>query len=177
MSWMQRDLAGAVKAAPLLMLLAAVAVAGWMFVTKDSLPAVTQPIAYNHQKHLAVGLTCDNCHQYYERYAVAGLPKTELCMTCHAASLTDSPEEGKVRAYGDRGQEIPWIKVHNIPDHSYFSHQRHVTLGKLDCAVCHGDMTQRTTPVTRPAVSLTMGWCVSCHEQRQATTDCNACHR
>jgi len=171
------DLAGAARAALLLMVLAAVAVAGWLLATKATTPAVSQPIAFNHQKHLTLGFACDTCHQYYERYAVAGLPKTEVCMTCHLAPLTDSPEEQKVRIYGERDEEIPWVKVHKIPDHSFFSHRRHVTLGKLECTACHGDMTQRTTPVIRPAVNLSMDWCVGCHEQRQVTTDCNACHK
>ncbi len=174
---MTHDCDGAAMAPFALMLLVGIALAAWVFGTKATTPAVTQPIAYNHQKHLAAGLTCDTCHQYYEQYSVAGLPKTDVCMTCHAAPLASSPEEEKVRAYGERGEEIPWVKVHRIPEHSYFSHRRHVTLGKVDCAVCHGDMTQRTTPVTKPAVSLTMDWCVSCHEQRQAATDCSACHR
>jgi hypothetical protein len=163
---------------PLLLVVSVVAaLAAWVLATRATPPAVIQPIAFNHQKHLAVGLTCDSCHQYYEQHAVAGLPRTELCMGCHAAPLTESPEEEKVRSYGERGHEIPWIKIHVLPDHSFFSHRRHVALGKLDCVVCHGDMARRTTPVTAPAVKLTMDWCVGCHTRRHVTSDCNACHR
>lgn len=177
MTWMNRGLAGAAKVPVLLVVLAAMAVVAWLLAIKAAAPAIVQPIAFNHQKHLTAGVACDTCHQYAERYAVAGFPATEVCLACHAAPLTDSPEEEKVRAYGERGEEIPWAQVHALPDHSFFSHRRHVTLGKLDCAVCHGDMAQQTMPVTRPVVALTMDWCMGCHERRKVTNDCNTCHK
>jgi len=153
------------------------AVAAWVLAMRATPATVIQPIAFNHQKHLGVGLSCDACHQHYAQQTIAGLPNTEVCMACHAAPLSESLEEEKVRAYAERGHEIPWITIHALPDHSFFSHRRHVALGKLDCAVCHGDMTQRTAPVTAPAVKLTMAWCVGCHTQRNVTTDCSACHK
>jgi mono/diheme cytochrome c family protein len=79
---------------------------------------------------------------------------------------------------------IVWNKVHNLPDHVYFNHRQHVVVGKVDCAQCHGDMTKQTEVAmvqpsselnkidknieagvnfTKP--TLTMGWCIECHEQ------------
>ena len=42
------------------------------------------------------------------------------------------------------------------------------------CQTCHGDVgAMRTVEQVAP---LTMGWCVGCHEQRQAPDDCLICH-
>jgi len=84
MIWMQRDAAGAAEWLGLLLLLVGVAVAGWGLVIKATPPAATQASAYNHQLHLAMGLTCDSCHPYSAQHAVAGLPRIDVCMTCHA---------------------------------------------------------------------------------------------
>jgi len=37
---------------------------------------------------------------------------------------------------------IEWIRVHNLPDHVYFSHAQHVTVGKLECQQCHGPVEE-----------------------------------
>jgi len=47
-------------------------------------------------------------------------------------------------------------------------------LYKDQCATCHGDMSQAT--VAQPVVKFTMGTCVSCHRQRNASQDCATCH-
>ncbi len=147
-----------------------------IWVSEARRPIIKQPIAFNHKKHIDQGLSCDMCHQYYGAYPVAGLPNTEICMGCHAVELSDSPEEQKVREYGEAGKEIPWKKIYTVPTHVYFSHQRHVTLGKLECTNCHGEMAEQTTPVERPAIDLTMEYCIACHKAEKVTIDCNTCH-
>ena len=39
---------------------------------------------------------------------------------------------------------IEWIRVHNLPDHAYFNHAQHVTVGGLECQQCHGNMQEKT---------------------------------
>ena len=94
-----------------------------------------------------------------------------------AIAITESPEEEKIRQYAAKGMEIPWQRVYRVPSHVYFSHRRHVTLGGLDCAACHGDVKGSSVPVTRPAVVLDMKACMDCHQKRQASNDCDGCHR
>jgi hypothetical protein len=33
---------------------------------------------------------------------------------------------------------IEWVRIHNLPDHAYFNHAQHVTVGKVECQTCHG---------------------------------------
>ncbi|HLC27071.1 MAG TPA: cytochrome c3 family protein [bacterium] len=140
---------------------------------------VQQPIQFNHNLHVEKnGLSCDTCHQYYAEYQPAGIPKIEVCATCHVAPMGQSPEEAKVRSYVEKGKEIPWVKIHNVPDHVYFSHRRHVTLGKVDCQICHGKVKERKTPFEKPVVNIiSMDFCINCHKQRKVTNDCAACHK
>ncbi|MBK9728381.1 MAG: c-type cytochrome [Saprospiraceae bacterium] len=58
---------------------------------------------------------------------------------------------------------IEWKRIHNLPDHVYFNHSQHVSIGKIDCAQCHGKVDQM--PVVRQYAPLSMGWCINCHRQ------------
>lgn len=137
-----------------------------------------QPIQFNHNLHVVKnGLTCDTCHQYYADYQRAGLPGVEVCANCHQSPMGKSKEEAKVRSYVEKGERILWTQVYHVPSHVYFSHRRHVTLGKVDCETCHGKVKERTTPFVRPVVNLSMQFCIDCHKQHKVTTDCIACHR
>ncbi len=60
---------------------------------------------------------------------------------------------------------IPWVRVHNLPDHAYFNHAQHVTVGQVECQTCHGpvenmELLQQYSP-------LSMGWCINCHRQTE----------
>ncbi len=136
-----------------------------------------QPIAFNHAKHLAAGLECSQCHTGTQTSEHAGLPPLETCMGCHEAALTQSHEEARLRSFAAAGREIPWRPVTRVPSHVYFSHRRHVALGKITCAVCHGAMENVTAPPHAPLRAITMESCIQCHQKNQARTDCNDCHR
>ncbi|MBI4463937.1 MAG: cytochrome c3 family protein [Acidobacteria bacterium] len=142
-----------------------------------SAPRVQQPIQYNHQKHLDAGLDCATCHTLYATSPWAGLPTTETCSTCHQAPLTESPEEGKLVQLVEKGEALHWKQVNQLPTHVYFSHQTHAVSAGIDCATCHGEMQERTTPPTKPFFAWTMNACLNCHEQQRASLDCNGCHR
>jgi mono/diheme cytochrome c family protein len=58
---------------------------------------------------------------------------------------------------------IEWKKVHNLPDHVYFNHAQHVTVGKVECQSCHG--TVEKMEVLKQHAPLSMGWCINCHRQ------------
>ena len=58
---------------------------------------------------------------------------------------------------------IPWIRVHNLPDHVFFSHAQHVDVGEIECQTCHGPI--ETMDVVSQHAPLSMGWCVNCHRQ------------
>lgn len=139
--------------------------------------AGAQPIAYNHAKHLAAGLTCTDCHAGARTQEHATLPALETCMSCHESALTQSSEEAKLRALAAGGRELAWTQVTRVPAHVYFSHRRHVTLGRIECVSCHGAMEKVSAPPSRPFRDFSMTACIGCHEQNHARTDCNDCHR
>jgi hypothetical protein len=138
----------------------------------------SQPIAFNHNKHIEeVGLGCFDCHAFAMTHEKASIPNIDFCINCHENAMTDSKEEEKLVEYIKNDQPIPWIQVHRVPDHAYFSHRRHVSLGKIACQECHGDVSSMTAPFTRPQVKIDMKFCTSCHDRMQVTNDCAACHR
>ena len=64
--------------------------------------------------------------------------------------------------YKDKVQgPIEWKRVHNLPDHVYFNHSQHVTVGKVACQSCHG--TVEKMEVLKQHAPLSMGWCINCH--------------
>ncbi|MBI2370462.1 MAG: cytochrome c3 family protein [Deltaproteobacteria bacterium] len=156
---------------------AVIVVVGGVLFAQRLEPAVRQPIQFNHAKHIAQGLECAACHQYVKEQTFAGLPTVETCMMCHSAPQTKSPEEEKVRQFAEKGQGIPWQRLYRMPGHVFFSHRRHVSVAKVECQTCHGAMAQATTPPSRPLVNQSMSWCLACHEKRQASVDCVACHK
>jgi hypothetical protein len=97
-------------------------------------------------------------------------------MNCHAETKVDStdrPELEKLKNYFKEGTEIPWVKVHDLPDFVHFSHKRHVKAGVL-CQECHGEVQDDMT-VGRRVSELTMGWCLDCHETHPSIPD-NYCN-
>lgn len=136
-----------------------------------------QPIQFDHKLHVSQDMTCDTCHEQVEKGARATLPSVDDCMGCHADAQGSSPEEPKVRRYADEGEQIPWVRVNRMPGHVYFPHRNHVKLAKLDCAVCHGDMKNASSPPPRSQVAgLSMRKCMRCHTERGVSNDCIGCH-
>lgn len=172
-----KGFSGAVLAFCGVILSVVLAVGGFLAFDRLAGPSAHQPIAYNHKVHLAQGLECGMCHTgIAEGKPRAGLPTVEICASCHNQDDT-TPRAQLVREYVAASRPIAWQRVYRVPSHVLFSHRRHVGVGKLDCALCHGDMTKVEKPVTRPAVKITMRRCVACHESRKVTADCMACHR
>jgi mono/diheme cytochrome c family protein len=164
----------------------------------------SQPIAFPHDKHAGLnGIDCKYCHNSVAKSKSAGLPTVNVCMNCHKqingkteqqqaeiakiyAAAGWNPNLKPAGGYTGNTKPIVWNKVHVLPDHVYFNHSQHVTVGGIDCKQCHGDMTKqnqtaRVTPVadinklhdeddkiiqlTKP--TLTMGWCIECHGKKK----------
>ncbi|HIM50486.1 MAG: cytochrome c family protein [Vicinamibacterales bacterium] len=133
-----------------------------------------QPIAFSHAQHVtAVGVDCQFCHAYARRGPVAGIPSVQRCVGCHRVVLNEQPEILKVLEYWENAEPIPWIRVHDLPDYVRFAHKPHIRAG-VDCADCHGQVEKMHAAVQ--VESLSMGWCLSCHQERDVTRDCLACH-
>jgi hypothetical protein len=137
-------------------------------------PGLEQPIAFSHRVHATdKEIDCLYCHPYAERSINAGLPTAGKCLGCHDHIIPGHDEIIKLKIYGKTGEEVPWVKVHYLPDHVYFPHVRHLGKG-LACRECHGDVeiVDRLRQVT-----FYMGLCTDCHRQKGASIDCAACHQ
>jgi len=135
-----------------------------------------QPISFNHKKHLEQGLECDSCHRYFKTQTFSGIPGVATCLECHQEAITKSAEEEKIRQFAKKGERIPWKRIYEEPDYVFFSHRRHVVLGKIPCQTCHGKMQDIERPPSKPYVRMTMNWCMGCHTENRVTNDCLACH-
>jgi len=135
-----------------------------------------QPLLFNHKKHQEQGIECASCHRHFKEQTFSGMPTLATCLECHKDAITKNPEEEKIRQFQQKKQEIPWKRLYEQPDHIFFSHRRHVVVGKIDCKSCHGDMGQSERPPSKPWVKMTMKWCMDCHVKTKATNDCLACH-
>jgi len=60
---------------------------------------------------------------------------------------------------------IEWIRIHNLPDHVYFNHAQHVTIGKVECQQCHGKVEEMGK--LQQHSPLSMGWCINCHRETE----------
>jgi len=135
-----------------------------------------QPLPYTHRAHIELaGLDCVDCHNGVETGPVAHIPSVALCMDCHEFIATESPAIQILTAYYERNEEPPWQRVYgwNEEAHVRFNHAPHIRAG-VECAVCHGNVAQMT--VAERVVDHTMGFCINCHEQEQASNDCLVCH-
>ena len=148
-----------------------------------------QPIAFSHKIHAGDnGIDCNYCHSSARTSKTSGIPSANVCMNCHAnittGTNTGTTEIQKIydaigydpetRTYieGYEQQPIQWVRIHNLPDLSYFNHSQHVTVGKLECQECHGPVQEMD--VVYQHSELTMGWCVNCHKETQMKMEGNA---
>jgi mono/diheme cytochrome c family protein len=119
---------------------------------------------------------CMNCHMAIKEY------KGEAIVDADGKSINGTAEIQKLYAYAgwnpdkkeynpdnnkdgipDGAHAIPWIKIHNLPDHVYFNHSQHVKVGKQNCQTCHGNIQEM--PEVYQFSDLSMGWCINCHRE------------
>ena len=124
-----------------------------------------QPIPFSHKHHaFELGIDCRFCHTSVETGAVAGLPTTEICMTCHSQIWSNSPLLEPLREGWRTGTPIEWVKVNRVPDFVYFDHSIHVNKG-ISCNVCHGPVQEMQ--ITAKGQTFHMAWCLDCHNSPQ----------
>lgn len=141
-----------------------------------------QPIAFYHSVHAGDNqIPCAYCHYSADRAADAGIPSVQVCVGCHvtgSSAPTHDPrtatlafpsaqrdsfwhrEALKLVDFWQRGEAIPWVRIHKVPEHAKFPHYVHVNVG-LQCQTCHGPIEEMDT--VYQFSSLRMGWCIDCH--------------
>lgn len=149
----------------IIVLITAIVFGFWYFGSPEFLEvgyAPEQPIPYSHDLHAGeLGIDCRYCHGGAEVSAAASIPSTQTCMTCHETIETDNPELlDPLFESWETGDPIEWIRVHKLPEHSYFDHSIHVNAG-VGCDTCHGRVDRMETVMK--AESMSMSWCLDCH--------------
>lgn len=120
-----------------------------------------QPVPFSHEHHVrGLGIDCRYCHTSVETSAVASVPPTYTCMSCHSQIWSDSPMLAPVRESLKSGKPLAWTRIHDLPDFVYFHHGIHVQKG-IGCVECHGRVD--LMPLTWKDQPLTMEWCLECH--------------
>src|SRR5690606_10291708 len=114
------------------------------------------------------------CHSSARRSITAGIPPMNTCMGCHKFVATDLEPIKVLTEKYQKDEPIEWIKVHDLPDFVRFSHKIHVSGAGLECQDCHGAVEEME--VVEQKAWLQMSWCLECHRQKGATTECMACH-
>ena len=147
-----------------------------------------QPIAFSHKIHAGDnGIDCNYCHVSARKSKHSSIPSANVCMNCHASivegSIAGTTELQKIydavgydpdsRTYieGYEQKPIEWVRIHNLPDLSYFNHSQHVTVGQLECQECHGTIEEMD--VVKQHSELTMGWCIECHRETEVKMEGN----
>jgi len=155
---------------------------------KDYAPS--QPIFYSHKVHAGINqVNCLYCHGGAQDGKHSNIPSVNVCMNCHLAineykgtaklyteegkEVNGTAEIQKLYKYANftpgkpwdasKAQAIPWVRIHNLPDHVYFNHSQHVKAGKVQCQTCHGEITKMDE--VKQFSDLSMGWCVNCHRE------------
>jgi cytochrome c2 len=151
-----------------------------------------QPIFYSHKVHAGINqINCLYCHGSAWDSKTAGVPSVNICMNCHKAitEYTKGPklfneEQEEINGTAEiaklfkaagfdpakpnawdpsKAKPLEWIKIHNLPDHVFFSHAQHIRAGKVQCQTCHGEITAMDE--VKQFSELSMGWCVNCHRE------------
>ncbi|MHB8419397.1 MAG: cytochrome c3 family protein [Myxococcales bacterium] len=135
-----------------------------------------QPFHFDHRVHAGkYRIPCLTCHTSADHATAAGIPTGDKCMGCHRFVDSQKPDVKALAKAVELGQPIAWNRVHRLPDHVFFTHERHVLAG-VACQTCHGPV--ETMAVVHQVAPLTMGWCVECHVANRAPhTDCLVCHK
>jgi cytochrome c551/c552 len=149
-----------------------------------------QPIYYSHKVHAGINqINCLYCHGAAWDSRNAAIPSTNVCMNCHKTitsyekgprlydekgnEINANAEIQKLFDYAGfdpknaaawdpaKAKPIPWVRIHNLPDHVFFSHAQHIRAGKVQCQTCHGEITNMHE--VYQFSELSMGWCINCH--------------
>ncbi len=142
---------------------------------------------------------CMNCHktikeykgEYYEEHLVdngmfADADEVKNFYTGEIQKMYKAIGwDPATNSYTGEQRPIEWVRIHNMPDFVYFSHEQHVVAGETAilraieegtipnakelnlpdnsqvCFACHGDVTKMDE--LKMANQFTMGWCIECH--------------
>ena len=111
-----------------------------------SLKGPRQPIFFRHDIHAGqFKMQCQYCHYSVAVSPEPAFPSMQTCMGCHlvvgGSDSAAKTEIKKVRQAWTDKKPVEWVRVHYLPRHAHFPHQRHIkALGPNACTTCHGNV-------------------------------------
>ncbi len=154
-------------------------------------PPPTLSLTFDHARHARRGITCARCHEQAARSVASKddlLPGEQACRGCHAIDRMQPRKDvaaGQAVARCDAchpgftGITVPGMpepepaRVTVPPPALKFNHKLHMDRG-MACTLCHAGVEEVGLATT--AELPKMGLCLGCHDGRQATARCGACH-
>ncbi len=129
---------------------------------------------FDHAAHISRGVECADCHGA-EPEQFNRMPELDSCTECHNDIDGEKPPEKRAAAFYDADKKGKWTHASKLDRELVFPHAQHVTALGKDCTACHGDVAESKT--STGFAPLTMGACMSCHEQKApGKNDCAVCH-
>jgi hypothetical protein len=133
--------------------------------------AGTPGVKFSHKFHIAeVGVDCVTCHPAVKTSAKSSdnlFPTHDVCSTCHQDQIDSTCSYCHINADD--------IQPRTVPAREFiFSHQQHVGMTNVECKTCHADVDSSVAVNTIHLPGMTT--CTTCHNDRKATNQCEACH-
>ncbi len=120
-------------------------------------------LGFPHAQH-AEAADCATCHEGAAKSPSGKenlLPAIDVCKGCHEQSDFD--------LWGWTGAKS---RHADLPT---FSHEKHLTMQGIDCAHCHGALSDPLMAGTGKG-EISHAICFACHDGKKATGDCASCH-
>ncbi len=155
-------------------------------------PGESLPIRFDHARHARLGATCEGCHTRAAGSTTAAdnlIPTEAACRGCHKI---DRANPGKSVAAGQGAARCDachvdeagrgWMPGGGLVEpprvvmprpNLKFNHRLHAVRG-IGCALCHTAAAGQGM-VTRADLPM-MSSCLACHDGKQSTARCGACH-
>ncbi|MDB4980277.1 MAG: cytochrome c family protein [Myxococcales bacterium] len=154
-------------------------------------PAQVIPLRFDHARHLKLSVKCETCHVSASTSTSAAdnlIPAEAACRQCHEidrarptlvpaggpAARCDACHVGDTAGWMPRGATFSTPpRVELARPNLKFNHRLHVSRG-VGCELCHGNVATKAF-ATRDDLPK-MALCLGCHDGKQATSRCAACH-
>jgi hypothetical protein len=157
-----------------LLLLAVGTIGAGKFVSTDSTHSEGEAkfLKFSHQKHVTdVGIDCETCHQTIvgsEKLSEKLIPDHSACQSCHEDELSNNCT---LCHYSNSPEKPATTPTRDI----IMNHRNHVTDRRIKCLLCHVgvDTAQLASDLGGPK----MNSCITCHNGKTATNQCENCHR
>lgn len=128
-------------------------------------------LKFSHKKHIKdVGVDCATCHPAASTSKLSSdnlVSTHDQCSACHQDQV--SSDCGYCHKNPESIAPRPASKRTVI-----FSHEKHLAMNDVECVTCHKGLDEIELATAKNLPDMTT--CTTCHNDRKATTMCEACH-